>query len=179
MVLNAKSKEDFTMKISPYLIISKRNLKIRSVSDDDLQAYVGKINHHEDISNILFLTRLKAPFPVFVNYEEFTEKESDLEIYHDTLWRVITIKPSFSNPQIIEVTADWVLPDSHVTSPSFMSTMNIKGIASLQDLQKIMGTSEIKAGNGFNMLDSLTGYYNAIGLPAFPKNLSKLISEID
>ena len=149
---------------------TERNLKIRPVNDDDLQAYVVKINHHEDISNILFLTRLKAPFPVFVNFEEFTEKESDSEIYHDTLWRVITIKPSFSNPQIIEVTADWVLPDSKVT---------IKGIASLQDLQKTMRTNKIEAGNGFNMLDRLTEYYNAIGLPTFPKNLSKLISEID
>ena len=167
------------MRISPYLMTSEQNLKIRSVNDDDLQVYVDKINHHEDISNILFLTQLKAPFPVFVNFEEFIEKESDLEVYHDTLWRVITIKPSFSNPQIIEVTADWVLPDSKVTSPSFMSTMNIKGIAHLQDLQKTMRTTKIKAGNGFSMLDHLTGYYNAIGLPAFPKNLSKLISEID
>lgn len=158
---------------------TEQNLKIRLVSDDDLQAYVDKINHHEDISNTLFLTQLKTPFPVFLNFEEFTEKESDLEVYHDTLWRVITIKPSFSNPQIIEVTADWVLPDSKVTSSSFMSMMNIKGIASLQDLQKTMRTSKIEAGNGFNMIDHLTGYYNTIGLPAFPKNLSKLISEIN
>lgn len=179
MVLNAKNKGDFIVKISPYLLTTEQNLKVHRVNDNNLKAYVDKINHHEDISNILFLTRLKAPFPVFVNFEEFIEKESDLEVYHDTLWRVITTKPSFSNPQIIEVTADWVLPDSKVTSPSFMSTMNIKGIAHLQDLQKIMGTSKIEAGNGFNMLDRLTGYYNAIGLPAFPKNLSKLISEIN